>query len=68
MATLTLKDLSFDLPIGLDPTEEQITEWLGFELGITSSISLKNPLVDLEIKDCNLQIGGVLVDGNSINV
>lgn len=43
---------------GVDYTEDELITWIEWEMGIGSSISLKNPLVDerLDIKDSYITV------------
>ena len=61
---LNLKNVKITFPEDFEsnPTDSDVVEWMEYELGARSNISLSNPLVDLELKDCN-----VFVSETSIN-
>ncbi len=64
MAKINLKSVKITFPEDFEstPTDSEVVEWLEFELGARGDLSLSNPLVDLELKDCDVSVGDATVD------
>jgi len=67
MSKLSLKDLKIEMPLWFkgNPTENDLVEWLEYELGARADIKLSNPLQEIEIKDCKVSIGETKLDGKA---
>jgi hypothetical protein len=49
-------EVRFNLEVPEEATDEQIHEWLEFELGVTGSISVENPLSSTELMADDLDV------------
>ncbi len=66
MSNLKLTNLKIELPKdfnGSSPTSSQILSWLEFELGISPQMSMENPLVYTDLKDCKVSFDKSFLDG-----
>jgi hypothetical protein len=46
--------VEFEIDVPVDATEEQVEEWLSFQLGETASIMCSNPLSSHDIEASNV--------------
>ena len=68
MAKLNLQDVKIALPKDFksDITESQFIEWLEWVLGARQDIHNSNPLIDVELCDCEVKVGKAILDGKSL--
>jgi hypothetical protein len=56
MNSATIEGMKIDFPMPVKFDNADLAEWLAFNLGITGSIPLSNPLIDYELSDCKIEI------------
>lgn len=68
MANLKLKDISFQFPSSIDFTESDFINWLEYQLEANPEIKDNNPLKNLTLKECLVNVGSANIDGTDIDM
>jgi len=66
---LLLTNFKIELPnssINIESSELQ--EWLKYVLGLSTEISMQNPLYYLELHDCRMSYGKCYIDGKLVDI
>lgn len=68
MAKLNLQDVKITLPEDFksDITEAQFIEWFEWVLGARQDIHNSNPLIYIELCDCEVRVGTAILDRESL--
>lgn len=68
MAKINLQNVEIVLPKDFksDITESQFIEWFEWVLGARWDIHNNNPLIDVELHDCEVKVGKAILDGKSL--
>jgi hypothetical protein len=50
------------------PDDAEIVEWLEWGLGMRNDIKMSNPLVDTDLRDCEVSADECIIDGKPIKL
>lgn len=70
MGKINLKGIKISFPSELENNfnEQDVVEWLEYNLGLRSDIRIKNQLYDIELSDCIITIENATINGKEISI
>ena len=68
MSLIKFEGIKFATPAGIDATNEQIVDWLRYNLGLSKTICTDNPLINVDVRDCFLNVDKTLINEEWVTI